>query len=778
MDGAERSADKVAQQILPTQPHHLSLSIDRRFPESNGWWYQGPSGALQHATYVSAAQRGVLLTRAGFEIVDKPQQPMATKLLANKGEIKKKMSLMDYRNKKKSASPVENGPSARPESKTNGTLPAKPPPPNDGDNTEDAKAVQKSQALRQVDAPSEKPRPETNGERSKPSQANPPTETESRKRPADNDGNTSSQKRAKHEVSTTKSDQPRQGALERLSRDTKTENLHPKVNGLAPSSMDRDRETTASPRSTIQVNGSRPRSDSGTSTPRKPEAVSKSGLPELLSPLHPSLFDSTPKKKLPDKPAKPEKAEGPSPLKKAKKPLKLPPLLSPTLPPVVEEALAAKERKPTASKTVPSQQSNQTADSSNGARKTIVAAPPIRVVEEEGKPSRPSRIVTFKFKKATAKRVKELLSLPSKSAKDALKKERSTSIEATPPPAKKRPRPADDVPQDTVAAKRPKAAAEAIPAKPPPRPTTPLKPAAPSMSRVASSQSQSNTPGVAAGVTPGSTSDNRPPTRSEPLDPKTLAQVEFNKERHAEYTRLGSKLKHTRDDLVRGASSNGGMTAAEERRATALHFEMVLAYMVAFHSLNTARMLERRMCDISGWESLLPHFNELRNRVAGARPLKVMAVQMHVLCLEQITNGFASLDPAAAAGGFTRWTKHNRNRAAMWGEANALFKGVENERLRTLVGPWTTVEEAVVAALGIMRRWADRDGVRWTPEINLGGGKEKDVAKNREGDREDREDRGRDRERERERNRRERERERDRSRDRPRPVNGSRYGGS
>lgn len=171
MDGAAKNAQKVAQHILPERPHHLSLSFDRRFPAPDGFWFTGASGPLQYMTYISAAQRGILTTRAAFEICDEVvPPPMSTKILA-KGEVKKKLSLMDYQNKKKSASPVENGGSVKTEARTNGTLPAKPPPPKDGfkkedlAKKEDGKAAERPNDPRQADTRSEKPRPETNGER-------------------------------------------------------------------------------------------------------------------------------------------------------------------------------------------------------------------------------------------------------------------------------------------------------------------------------------------------------------------------------------------------------------------------------------------------------------------------------------------------------------------------------------------------------------------------------------------------------------------------------------
>jgi hypothetical protein len=171
MDGAAKNAQKVAQHILPERPHHLSLSFDRRFPAPDGFWFPGASGPLQYMTYISAAQRGILTTRAAFEICDEGPSQMPVKALA-KGEVKKKLSLMDYHNRKKSASPVENGGPAKTEVKTNGALPPKPLPlPKDSIKKEEAmsreetKAAEKSNGSRQADTRPERARPETNGER-------------------------------------------------------------------------------------------------------------------------------------------------------------------------------------------------------------------------------------------------------------------------------------------------------------------------------------------------------------------------------------------------------------------------------------------------------------------------------------------------------------------------------------------------------------------------------------------------------------------------------------
>ncbi|KAK4190262.1 hypothetical protein QBC35DRAFT_86871 [Podospora australis] len=840
MDGAKRNAEKVAQHILPDRPYHLSLSHDHQSPKPDRWCFTGGSTStssdpeatsvrLQYQTFLSDADRGILFTLPPW-VVHEEQPQMPVKPIAKVGEVKKKLSLAEHLSRKKSPqSPMNNNnnnePPQRTESRINGgTVHAKPLPPppipreREVPKKESARPVDKSDARRtearaesRTESRSERPRQELNGERyveepffqsgfrqhdtndmtrSRSSlPAKPPTD-DSRKRAVDPESSLPPQKRLKNDtVTSSKTEQSRQSkpepsrgrerTNERTQREAKDNTLHPSTNGLGSLISDRDRENTASPRSTIQVNGSRVRSDSGTSTPR---AITKSTLPELLSPLHPSIFEGEleqrPRKKLADKaPPRSQKADAPPPTKKRKTTI-IPELLSPTLPAIVEEALA----KHTPSR---SQASSQASDSPSSARKTITVASSVPSLSltpaVEDKPIRPSRIVTIKLKKAMAKRAKELLSLPSKSAKDALRKERSISVDSTPPPppARKRPRAVEDAleatPPAAVVSKRGRlAAADTIAAKPA-GPATPLKHAAVTMSRVTSNQSQGNTPGNTTGLTPGNT--ERPPTRSAEvvLDPATRAQIELSKERQSEFTTLGTKLKHMRDALVKKETPNPP-SSSDERRICALHLEMVLAYMVAFQQLNHGLVLRGRPGDVQCWESLLPHFSELKHRVRQHRVLRALAAQLHAVCLEQIVNTFFTLDQRMVAETFARYSAIAKRRPQAWMEANANLAAVDDNKMKaSSMGGGTGVDEAVGLALGIMRRWADRERVPWTSEI--AGPLERDVKKDhrererKEPDRDrDNNNRGGGRERE---QLPDRERERDNNRD-PRDRDGHR----
>lgn len=169
MDGAAKSADKVAQRILPDRPHHLSVSLTRRFPAPKGFWYTGQSAPLQYMTYVSEASRGILLTRPSYDIYEETEVAPATmpaKVLA-KGEVKKKMSIKDYQNRKKSVSPTDQELAAKAEAKANGVPELKLPKENR--KVEPVKSKEKV-----PDKPpnppnhetrTEKPRLEVNGER-------------------------------------------------------------------------------------------------------------------------------------------------------------------------------------------------------------------------------------------------------------------------------------------------------------------------------------------------------------------------------------------------------------------------------------------------------------------------------------------------------------------------------------------------------------------------------------------------------------------------------------
>lgn len=108
----ETTADRirsVVKSILPERPHHLSLHSDRKYRVQPNFWQQPP---LQYSTFLSDADRGVLLTRPYFDICEEPEPSPATSQPTSRPVPKKlnKMSFKDYQKAKKtSTSPTENG---------------------------------------------------------------------------------------------------------------------------------------------------------------------------------------------------------------------------------------------------------------------------------------------------------------------------------------------------------------------------------------------------------------------------------------------------------------------------------------------------------------------------------------------------------------------------------------------------------------------------------------------------------------------------------------------
>jgi hypothetical protein len=132
MDGVARRADEAAQKLLPERPHHLCID-KRQYPTPSGFWYSGQSARLQYMTYLSDADRGVLLTMPFFEMRDEPdtlKPPKATP----RGEAKKKMTFKDYQNRKKSVSPTDGDAPAKLDSQKPGA-----PAPKESGRSEEQK---------------------------------------------------------------------------------------------------------------------------------------------------------------------------------------------------------------------------------------------------------------------------------------------------------------------------------------------------------------------------------------------------------------------------------------------------------------------------------------------------------------------------------------------------------------------------------------------------------------------------------------------------------------
>jgi hypothetical protein len=196
--------------------------------------------------------------------------------------------------------------------------------------------------------------------------------------------------------------------------------------------------------------------------------------------------------------------------------------------------------------------------------------------------------------------------------------------------------------------------------------------------------------------------------------------------RSDEFTRLGTRLKRAKDAIV--GKPPKPISGPEEKRAAALHFEMILSYMIAFKALNDATPVGHPSVSFQAWESLLPHLLELRNRFRSWRPLHALAIQVQAVILEEITQVYSKMDCSKmeaqiAARTHSKWAGFERQRHKLWSEAQAMLEtgGLPEPKWRVNINPGSDISEITRGALSVLRRWSDREAVDWKAEIDLSG---------------------------------------------------------
>ncbi|KAI6360120.1 hypothetical protein MCOR25_006828 [Pyricularia grisea] len=725
LPAAAQRVDNLAQRMFPERPHHLSVSPTRRYPVPPDFFHQ--YSQLEYMTFLSDTDRGILLTRPYYDIREDQSDPLAPNSTSAipRSETKKtmnKMSFKDYQQSraKKVASPMPetNSGGPRSDARQGGADGAKPikgslKAPEGRSKLEDVapprESANQDSVIRRPRIPSKNgrsPSPTSTRRSPEPPESDRPPK---RQRVDSTSSRPETNRTPKPESSQTKRLAPVAEVADRPSQKDVKSASKLLLNGRSTSTSRRE---LSPPRQS--VNGSKEKNgSSATIRASKSETSSKQIVPPLLSPLRLSIDDeqegrgrqSISSKRPPDVSSQSKTTSTPTKQRK----WSLPPLLSPTLPPVIEEELA--------------RTSNQRpANAPSSARKTVKLDNEEIIEEEEDD----EMIVVLKYKKRNSMRVSRLLALEPASKKEALKKERSISAEVKSPPSKKRPRVAEPI-VEQVASKRPRSSLDTILVSKAPAPSTPLKQAT-AMSRAASSNSQAHTPGGTNGLTPGA--GDRPPTSHEG-DPAKGVSMSSLRRRQSEWTSLGTQLKHKRDGVIRsqGSSQNGAtsdalnsLSSGNRKQVALLSLEMVLSYMVAFDAMNQARSLDRKAGDFTIWESLLPHLIELKNFTSPYRALDALRMQLHALVSDALLSVYWQHEQVWASGGGKTKAMRNCHRdvTLYWSKAHDTLANLHDATLRADLGPWSRPQAAAAAALRVLRRFAEKDGISWRAELSLG----------------------------------------------------------
>ncbi|KAI0389444.1 hypothetical protein F5Y17DRAFT_123722 [Xylariaceae sp. FL0594] len=731
MERVAKSVAHLAKHVLPTQPHYLSIDTTRTYridPDEKRLDEQDIR-ALQYTTLIGGeADRGVLVTRGYFTVREEPnahKAPTMASLKVDPNKPRKKVSLKDYKSKKLEG---ESPPKSEERDKPNGLSTIK----EEGEVKD-----QIDQTSKDLEGRSDVKRPVATSKAgaSRPRSPSP----ERRKRPVDTDEAVKPIKRVKADNATSN------GTAPRLSKDstpqnptkaippTKTEvkDVKPSVaaNGkpaLRPSGLFR----SASPKTNSQVNGLAKANSNGQSMHKRAvsngEPVSKA-VPKLLSPL---TFDSlgienssdkvdeappdprpSPKKRpaegnnLKPQPKKMKDDREPSPSTKKRR--TLPPLLSPTLPPVVMDELARIEKKLGTPSKETGQRDSQGSDSSLPVKKPSKEEQ-IQVAPKKEEPAR--CMVVMKYKRKHAKTIERLLNLPSGQRKktEALKRDsgpRESSGSVEPGIARKRP------PTTTVAGtamKRPQTSDSL-------RPSTPPKQSVP-MSRIASNSSQVGTPSVANGLTPSA--QGPPERRREPIAPERLQRAQKLYAAHRHFMELGTKMKHKRDGIMKNPR---GYSDAERQVAITAGVQSLLLYMHAIKLQSDASDLEGMPRRVEAWREVVPLFRVIR--IDSSKHVQVSALLLRIqgIFMSYMGRSLWFLPPKPEVA--ETLVSVNKEEVDIWRSAEQARRkldacdtesdqshGAAVGKLIDRLGPWTTPEDAIPISLEVLRRSVRLEG--------------------------------------------------------------------
>ncbi|KAI1388355.1 uncharacterized protein F4822DRAFT_402589 [Hypoxylon trugodes] len=706
-------ATQTIKQILnklPYHQHYLSLDTTRRYrpqPEDENRLEEQAFRPLQYSTFVSDADRGILITRAYFDVREEPANPAnASDSPAPKksdpNKPKTKLSLKDYKNKNKTKTPEGEEPPKSAAQPTKANAPAKTLPDPVTKDMEDHRN-------------SKKVTPDTKHSLKPDARRHRSPSPDRRKRVADAEHDSKPAKRSKLENATPNStgsrhmkDHTPQKTERQVPSEKKLTKDQKLTNGKSvPSSTG---NKGVSPRPGSQVNGSQKSVKSKDGADRKTESNSNSKaayVPPLLSPIDISDYvDDDPKAPRPKKKPtdssslKPPLKKGrenrepsPSPRKR-----KIPPLLSPTLPPLVLEELA-KADKLTTKESGP--KSGQLSDSANGQKKATKPSKREETIHvDSNKGQRESLMVTLKYKKRNVKTIERLLALPGGKKASLLKKEDRASRDRTdslePGTARKRPVPATDF---SEASKRPRTA-DTI------RPTTPPRQSS-AMTRVASNSSQAGTPGVANGLTPAAPPPER---RRPPVDPEKIQRLQL---KASNFIALGTKLKHERDGVLKKPPD--GASERDRQIAIAAGIQCLVSFLLGFKLQSDASELERKPASTRSLREMMMLFRVTRTDCARHQGLTALVWRLQAICLVHIGRIMWSYPLDAEFGNQVlanskdqqetwRFADNARKALGVFDGSSKSDDGGSVGKLIDRLGPWSTPEDAIPVTLEVLRK--------------------------------------------------------------------------
>ncbi|CCE26808.1 uncharacterized protein CPUR_00277 [Claviceps purpurea 20.1] len=518
---------------------------------------------------------------------------------------------------------------------------------------------------------------------------------------------------------------------------------------------------------------------SGAAITKSGAATTKSFVPPLLSPLHLS-FESREKEKRiraeeddakvkkekerkrrddsqhGSAPSKPKKLESTAPAaaKKPRPTVSIPPLLSPTLPPVIEAELKRRKKTTAEASEEPSRPGRDAVSTKKRPAATRDVEDDVKAVPTAGKKLGHCRrllVVLQVPKHLRAAFAKIVGPKPEPKAESKSESKRTSHGQADRDLDRKPRAGSDEAAGSSMTRKRPNGAAEGAdaPAAKRPRssdqgtatarpkhgsPSTPSKKTT-AMSRVSSSNSLTRTPTAAittstpsaSAPAPASASTDRRPngTDKAPLKGEN-PEAKILRDKEEKFMAIGKHLKHEADPILQEHRSDtllGLRNTPRElkvKRGYVLSLESIIAFMLGFHARNTRLAMYNQAGDMHGWHTMFPLMECLlqemqRMELPNQQPLHAMLLLFFGILLEELIKCPYQCEglPPPGPSEMAVMAQQERRKVKTWGQVRQMYAGVRDARMRVDVKPWSTVDDVAEGALRVLKLWCREEGIEW-----------------------------------------------------------------
>ncbi|KAG5933669.1 hypothetical protein E4U59_006701 [Claviceps monticola] len=514
-------------------------------------------------------------------------------------------------------------------------------------------------------------------------------------------------------------------------------------------------------------------------TTKSGAATTKSFVPPLLSPLHLSFEsrekenriraeddDAKVKKEKERKrrddfqhgsaPSKPKKLESTAPAaaKKPRPTVSIPPLLSPTLPPVIEAELKRRKKTTAEASVEPSRPGRDAVSTKKRPEATRDVEDDVKAVPTAGKKLGHCRrlLVVLQVPKHLRAAFAKIVGPKPEPKPESKSESKRTSHGQADRDLDRKPRAdSDEAAGSSMKRKRPNGAAEGAnaPAVKRPRssdqgtatarpkhgsPSTPSKKTT-AMSRVSPSNSLTRTP--TAAITTSTPSASAPAPASASTDRRTNGtdkvplkgenlEAKILRDKEEKFMAIGKHLKHEADPILQEHRSDtllGLRNTPRElkvKRGYVLSLESIIAFMLGFHARNTRLAMYNQAGDMHGWHTMFPLMECLlqemqRMELPNQQPLHAMLLLFFGILLEELIKCPYQCEglPPPGPSEMAVMAQQERRKVKTWGQVRQMYAGVRDARMRVDVKPWSTVDDVAEGALRVLKLWCREEGIEW-----------------------------------------------------------------